>query len=171
MYERQGSCCTGTASGRDPESQDFELGRVHEHETCLRPLRHEAPRILYFIGLAPLAWGEKWIHCSFRVMRCAEDIECLVSTRGHVVLTLLLVPRADVFVACGLPELCVVLYPKDRSVQMHLKIITTNQLSMSRLSRQCGILNISQPCRPLRPVTEIALPFYFHFNYYVYRNA
>jgi hypothetical protein len=27
---------------------------------------------------------------------------------------------------------------------------------MSRLSRQCGILKISQPCRPLRPVAGIA---------------
>jgi hypothetical protein len=31
--------------------------------------------------------------------------------------------------------------------------------SVNRLSRQCGILNISQPYRPQRLLTEIAFPF------------
>jgi hypothetical protein len=34
--------------------------------------------------------------------------------------------------------------------------LTTLPPSVSRLSRQCGILNISQPCRPSRPVTGIS---------------
>jgi hypothetical protein len=38
--------------------------------------------------------------------------------------------------------------------------LTTLPPSMSQLSRQCGIFNISQPYRPPRPVMEIALLFY-----------
>jgi hypothetical protein len=33
---------------------------------------------------------------------------------------------------------------------------------MSRMSRQCGILNISQPYRSSRPVTGMVLLFYFN---------
>jgi hypothetical protein len=61
-------CIGGRGRGclrRDPESQDFDIGRVHEHVSCLRPLYHEASRNPYFIGLAPVALGEKWIRSAF----------------------------------------------------------------------------------------------------------
>jgi hypothetical protein len=41
-----------------------------------------------------------------------------------------------------------------------LQVASISQLTVSRLSRQCGILNISQPYRSPRPVTGIALLFY-----------
>jgi hypothetical protein len=39
--------------------------------------------------------------------------------------------------------------------------LTTLSPSTSRLSRQCGILDISQPYRPSRPVKGIALLFFY----------
>jgi hypothetical protein len=38
---------------------------------------------------------------------------------------------------------------------------------MCRLSRQCGIPNISQPYRPLQPVKGIALLYFLYSNYHI----
>jgi hypothetical protein len=46
--------------------------------------------------------------------------------------------------------------------------LTTLPLSVSRLSRQCGILDISQAYRPPRRVKGIALLFYFYGNSFTF---
>jgi hypothetical protein len=42
--------------------------------------------------------------------------------------------------------------------------------SLSQLSRKCGILDVSHPCRLPRPVTGIALPYFLTFYYKLIQN-
>jgi hypothetical protein len=50
-------------------------------------------------------------------------------------------------------------------------VLTTLSSSVSRLSRNYGTLNISQPCRHAWPVAGIALPFFYFTIYTALRGC
>jgi hypothetical protein len=57
--------------------------------------------------------------------------------------------------------------------ELLLQVASISQLTVSRLSRQCGILNISQSYRPTRPVTGIALLYFllYYMGLQSHRNT